>query len=635
MAEVVEYNIEKTISELEQLERYGLLTDIEIKAIIKKRKAFEYRLQRNTKIKEDYLKYIAYEQSLMKLIHLRRDKSGIKYKTAHIEHMISLHIMSLYRKVVFRNQFDVQMWLTFIDFCRNNKSLAKVSSIYTRMLSVHSNKDWLWIRAAKFEFEDNNSPETARNLLQRGIRFNSDSRLLWHQYFKLELMFCTKIRKRREVLELNVPTISENNSKEQIDNEEQVVDNMKDEVYNGVIACIVYKNAVLTFDDFEFAAHFLPICSQFDHRLTERHKDMIYEDLKLRFASLEKTWDLMAKRIIEDGNAMIQLDDTLTEAEEQLKKKEFERQVIGLFETKINEFKSENIWTHYIEYRLQQLSKCKEETKKREILLKGLDVIERAWNQNCLSTQMFKEWIKLYFSTEDKYDNCMKISQIIVKGCERWSDNMDIWHFCIPYVMKIDSKSEIKCFFEKILHKFGYKEISDESITIVFDIWEQYIKWSTVYLKPIEVMNITKKLSKLSSGKTSKQINEYMKPKILDALNSVYGLEKTRHYYHSYKKFPPNLLSFHRKMLEIEKQNANPNYHLIHGIHEEIVNNFGSNDATLWIDYVMFEMKYNANKVADIYYKAVKQLTPEESDKFIQNYSILKSNNFHLDLNIE
>lgn len=40
---------------------------------MKKRKRFEYKLQRRTKEKENFLQYINYEISLLKLIKLRRE----------------------------------------------------------------------------------------------------------------------------------------------------------------------------------------------------------------------------------------------------------------------------------------------------------------------------------------------------------------------------------------------------------------------------------------------------------------------------------------------------------------------------------------------------------------------------------
>ena len=39
----------------------------------------------------------------------------------------------------------------------------------------------MWILAAKWEAEENNVMEDARNLLQTGIRFNPESKKLWQE----------------------------------------------------------------------------------------------------------------------------------------------------------------------------------------------------------------------------------------------------------------------------------------------------------------------------------------------------------------------------------------------------------------------------------------------------------------------
>lgn len=100
MAEFVELKLEEMLPELEQMQRVQLFTEEEIRyvfqqkisteyylltlccsfactlrAIIKKRRDFEYKLQKHTKCKEDYLKYIQYEINLLTLLRLRREVS--------------------------------------------------------------------------------------------------------------------------------------------------------------------------------------------------------------------------------------------------------------------------------------------------------------------------------------------------------------------------------------------------------------------------------------------------------------------------------------------------------------------------------------------------------------------------------
>jgi len=47
------------------------------------------------------------------------------------------------------------------------------------MLQVHSDKPNLWCFAAKWEFEESQSVENARQFLLRGLRFHPESKVLY------------------------------------------------------------------------------------------------------------------------------------------------------------------------------------------------------------------------------------------------------------------------------------------------------------------------------------------------------------------------------------------------------------------------------------------------------------------------
>src|SRR5687768_11658045 len=119
MAELVELRVERGINELLQLERAQLFTSEEIKTIVKMRKAFEYKLQKPKKTQDDYLKYIQYEQSLLKLIKLRRKRVGYQHKYKEIDQTIATRIAGLFRAIVFKNQGDVRLWFSYINFCKS------------------------------------------------------------------------------------------------------------------------------------------------------------------------------------------------------------------------------------------------------------------------------------------------------------------------------------------------------------------------------------------------------------------------------------------------------------------------------------------------------------------------------------
>ena len=52
---------------------------------MRKRKQYEYKLQKRTKCKEDFLEYIQYECNLLKLLEIRRENTGYHHKQAEIE----------------------------------------------------------------------------------------------------------------------------------------------------------------------------------------------------------------------------------------------------------------------------------------------------------------------------------------------------------------------------------------------------------------------------------------------------------------------------------------------------------------------------------------------------------------------
>ena len=85
MAEYVEQRMEEMMNEVEQMERVMLLTNEEVKELVRKRKQYEYKLQKRMKMKEDFLEYIQYETNLLKLLEIRRENIGYHHKVGEIE----------------------------------------------------------------------------------------------------------------------------------------------------------------------------------------------------------------------------------------------------------------------------------------------------------------------------------------------------------------------------------------------------------------------------------------------------------------------------------------------------------------------------------------------------------------------
>lgn len=117
---------------------------IAFRGIAKKRKEYEYKIQRHTKCKEDYLRYIQYEMDLMKLIKQRREvkiishyspnamcassvchvdyflqKYGITQKKSDIDYTIANKVNQLYKQAIFKFQDDIRFWISYMKFCKH------------------------------------------------------------------------------------------------------------------------------------------------------------------------------------------------------------------------------------------------------------------------------------------------------------------------------------------------------------------------------------------------------------------------------------------------------------------------------------------------------------------------------------
>ncbi|KAK7498483.1 hypothetical protein BaRGS_00010143 [Batillaria attramentaria] len=287
MAEFVNQSIEDMLPELEQMERVRLFTTEETRQILKKRQRLEYRLRKRTKAEEDYMRYIEYEKNLLALIKKRRQSTGYSFKKTDIDVPIIQRIHRLY-------QHFVDVWLQHIEFSKERKEFSRVSRIFTAMLRTMNKKPELWLMAARWEAGQSNL-DTARSLMTRGISFNSDSRFLWVEYYRMELEATATLRRGQQILEAD-------SSKED------------DPTLSGVIADIVRKKALEQFpDDMEMLMSLIEVCQTFD--FTRPQLEQMVLRLREKFSREPRTWDMLARRLLPVKNGRVVAE--VTEEEEE------------------------------------------------------------------------------------------------------------------------------------------------------------------------------------------------------------------------------------------------------------------------------------------------------------------------------
>ncbi|KAI9352839.1 U3 small nucleolar RNA-associated protein 6-domain-containing protein [Obelidium mucronatum] len=213
MAEQVRFHLEKMIPELEDMEQRGVFTKAEIKEIVKRRTAHEYAIHRRIGRRADYLKYIEYEINLDRLRKKRKIRLGLDVEQSEqqneakkklgftlSDYSLTKRINGLYQKALRKFSGDVEMWVQYFEWAKSMGASSSLGRSFARAIQLHPTNPSMYILAAQYEFVNNKNMTSARVLMQRGLRINKEATNLWHEYFKLELLWTEKIKERRRIL---------------------------------------------------------------------------------------------------------------------------------------------------------------------------------------------------------------------------------------------------------------------------------------------------------------------------------------------------------------------------------------------------------------------------------------------------
>jgi U3 small nucleolar RNA-associated protein 6 len=190
------FYLEQTVPELKEYERKKIFTTDEITAIAKKRSDFEHKINARGSAPTDYVRYAEFEINVDALRRKRVKRLNIKLPA----HNAQRRIFFVFDRGTRKFPGDVGLWMQSIDFAKRQKAYKKLTQILTNALRLHPVKSELWTWAAQFAMEENGDMTEARSYMQRGLRFCKNSRSLWLEYAKLELIYIAKIAARRRIL---------------------------------------------------------------------------------------------------------------------------------------------------------------------------------------------------------------------------------------------------------------------------------------------------------------------------------------------------------------------------------------------------------------------------------------------------
>uniref|UniRef100_A0A1A8GSY8 UTP6, small subunit (SSU) processome component, homolog n=1 Tax=Nothobranchius korthausae TaxID=1143690 RepID=A0A1A8GSY8_9TELE len=592
MAEIVQQRIEDRIPQLEQLERVGLFTQKEVKSIIKKATALEYKLQRLTVNKEDLIAYIQYEINVLELIKKRRAHIHYQFKREEIEFPIIQRINSVFRRATKKWKDDVQLWFSHVAFCKKWATKGQISKVFSSMLAIHPDKPALWIMAAKSELEDRDSSESARHLFLRALRFHPNNKKVYQEYFRMELLHSEKLRKQKEDLDKAGLDLGDYE--------------FSPEILNGKLAEVVYMDATEKIREAEFVISLLNIASIFD--FTKDLQDSILQDLQKNYADDSVTWDFMAKRELEAPGAGEELHTARGRASDINRREE---RCCQVYEEGLRSLGTEPMWTCYVAFCLERLKRktnVQELKEKRQERMLG--VLRRAHDSSLLKENYYRNWLEILLSSEDAEG----AAGVAMAATQRYSQSVSVWCLSLQALMQLGSGDVGRLFQDALTHVNPKDSLP---------LWQLQIQWSTANQRPEETEAIFK--TGLQSAITTVAME--MKESYLNWSYSTGGYKKARKTFLSLRENRPLPKGLFTRMIEVEKEQETPKINNLRDYYERALQEFGTSDDDLWLRYIQEELGSlgQPENCGKIHWRAMKFLEGESVGRFTSRYTLLQT----------
>ncbi|XP_030638289.1 U3 small nucleolar RNA-associated protein 6 homolog [Chanos chanos] len=591
MADLVQHRIENRIPELEQLERVGLFTKKEVKSLLKRSTALEYKLYRAVSSKDDFISYVQYEINVLELIKKRRTHIGYQFKREEIEYPIIQRVNNVFRRATSKWKEDVQLWLSQVAFCKKWATKGQLSKVFSSMLAIHPDKPALWIMAAKYEMEDRDSSESARHLFLRALRFHPENPKIYQEYFRMELMHAEKLRKQQQELE-----------QAQIDVGEY---EFSPEILSGKLAEVVYRDASQKIKGAEFILSLLQIAAVFD--FTKDLQETILQDLQNHHTDDSLTWDFMAKRELETAVAP-ELQTPKGRATD-INRKE-ERACI-VYEEGLKSLNTEAMWTCYVTFCLDRYKRKTNVTelkeKRRE---RFLNVLQRAHDSALLQENFYKNWLQVLQSSGDNEHAV----QVAIAATQRFNQSVETWSLSLQTLVKLGSEEAGRLFQEALKHVNPKESLP---------LWLLKVEWSMSSQTPEETEALFKKglLSPVPAVSTA------MKEKYLDWSYMTGGYKVARKTFTSLNEHRPFTKAFFTRMIQIEKDQETPKMNNLRDYYERALREFGSTDDDLWMEYIKEEQgPYGSpENCGRLHWRAIKTLEGQAVENFTTKYTLFQT----------
>ncbi|KAF9590424.1 hypothetical protein IFM89_035259 [Coptis chinensis] len=425
MADIVQYRLEQMVDELDDLEKKGIFTRLEINEIVKKRRNFEYKLKRPSPLKQDFLSFIEYEKQLDTLRRLRkrvvvRDLGNKKIKRSVSDTSCVVRILRVFRLVTMRFKGDVGLWYQYMEFCRQHGH-GRMKTVLAQVLRFHPNVPGLWMYAAGWEFDHNLNVASARNLMQRGLRACPNSEDLWVEYLRMELVYLNKLKARKSLLGEDKGLLTRDNKdsdderwedenkdlfmaldegKTNADGSDEESENKLDvfREHASKIIQTVYSGAVEALpSSMNLRKRFLELLGNLDLTDSDNLREEILNGMRKDFAKFPEYWDWLSRLQIFDNMKTKKM--TMEELRPELD------EAVGIYEEALKYVPSAKMLSLYAKFWMDVISPEGDDSQISgsapsnfavEFLSDLLKVYEKAESMGCMTEDLAYQYISLY-----------------------------------------------------------------------------------------------------------------------------------------------------------------------------------------------------------------------------------------------
>ena len=607
MAEGVQFQLERQLEELEQMVHCGLFTKQETAAIVKKRKQCEYKVHRRTKSKEDYLQYIRYESALLALLRKRREKEGYGFRKKEIDEAILNRVHSLFRAAIKRFQGDVSLWLTYIEFCKEKRNHAMVSRTFSDLLAIHNHDPALWIMAAQWELEENKDAETARSLLQRGLRFLAESTTLWKEYLRMELIHVETMRKRM----LTLTAAADEGAAAAAAGSDD------DPILSGKIIGVVYRQAVAAMpDNVDLLFDLLEVAKVFAETLPDL-EGWIYEDLTTKYATEARAWDALARRHLDGPRGTTPAKSTIVGGDEDIdverrRVAEVERResaASAAFEEGLTVASDVRLLTKLaVGFAVEALEKgeASEPTLTPRRLASAVGWLRRAEAaDNAIDEDLYLDWIRILRNFADDDDD---YSVILERALIQVPTSFRLWSIRLQKTINESGFDDggadrVRQTLEAAVEKVHEKDS--------WTLWETYLDWLTRTSDDAETIDAAFRRAASTTGREASKLAKEAYVKYAAEHSSAAAAAEggrtgeVKRVYDWLRLHRPHSKEYFRFVIgRLEETEAKRRVYL------DAVEELGKTDVDLWLEFQDFESKLGNAEVGYIYKKAQRELDP-------------------------